>query len=360
MEDKIKIQAKITGIKYKPHLCKKLDTYDYKDLELALNKSSTFFLEISNKNKYAISWWVSAKRTRSYPFARVYNTLDYEGRKVTIIPIFKDEGADGDRDFIQWDTISLMSLLGVYVIISYYSKAVKNSKYENKITKQKFDINHIKKQLSLLSTYKSDPLHWNLEQASNVVELGKKAIEYYQKISDDLGIKMTSSETAKQRFLKIAKNSENFINGSRVLAEKAQLRESITIQPKENLSGKKGVITISNYLGGMYYWTCDEVEIIGSELNLIEGKHSKSNIIPSENDIKDGLLKMILYCNLEDIKADNRSVKTKPKLKLTSSKNFQLKSLTDSQKTFLKNLLLESKTNHIQIQINEKDLDYLI
>jgi hypothetical protein len=28
------------------------------------------------------------------------------------------KGKDGDRDFLQWDTISLMSLLGIYVIIA--------------------------------------------------------------------------------------------------------------------------------------------------------------------------------------------------------------------------------------------------
>ena len=68
-------------------------------------------------NEFAVSWWVSPKRTRSYPYARVYDTLGFSGKKATIIPIIKDEGKDGDRDFLQWDTISLMSLLGVYVIV---------------------------------------------------------------------------------------------------------------------------------------------------------------------------------------------------------------------------------------------------
>ncbi|MGC9043411.1 MAG: hypothetical protein ACP5KG_06100, partial [Myxococcota bacterium] len=75
------------------------------------------------------SWWVSPKRTRSYPDARVYDTLSFEGKKVTIIPIINDEGREGDRDFLQWDTISLMSLLGVYVIIGYYKNAEKSKRY---------------------------------------------------------------------------------------------------------------------------------------------------------------------------------------------------------------------------------------
>ncbi len=74
----------------------------------------------------------------------------------------KDEGKEGDRDFLQWDTISLMSLLGVYTIISYYNCAEKSSRYRNKITNQRFDIEHLKKEISKLLSYQSDALHWNL------------------------------------------------------------------------------------------------------------------------------------------------------------------------------------------------------
>ena len=52
----------------------------------------------------------------------------------------KDEGASGDRDFIQWDTVSLMSLLDVFVIFAYYEKAKKRG---NKITNQQFDNNYV-------------------------------------------------------------------------------------------------------------------------------------------------------------------------------------------------------------------------
>ena len=69
--------------------------------------------------------------------------MKHSGKKITVIPILKDEGFDGDRDFLQWDTISLMSLLGVYVIIAYYDIAEVSPKYENKITKQRFELNYI-------------------------------------------------------------------------------------------------------------------------------------------------------------------------------------------------------------------------
>ena len=48
----------------------------------------------------AVSCWVSAKRTRSKPFSRVLRMLyQKDMKKITIIPVVKDEGKDGDRDY---------------------------------------------------------------------------------------------------------------------------------------------------------------------------------------------------------------------------------------------------------------------
>ncbi len=39
-----------------------------------------------------------------------FTTLSFNRKKATIIPILKDEGAGGERDFLQFDTISLLNL----------------------------------------------------------------------------------------------------------------------------------------------------------------------------------------------------------------------------------------------------------
>ena len=345
------LSAKIKGIKYKPFLCKDLAIFEFSELEKALASSASFILKINKENKVAISWWVSAKRTRSYPYARVYDTLGFSGKKITIIPIVKDEGKEGDRDFLQWDTVSLMSLLGIYVIIAYYNEAEPSKRYKNKITKQRFDTNYLKEQIKNILSYQSDALHWNIAHIDNAGQIGQKALEAYDKISKKLKVEMHSRQSAEKRIDELLKGKEEFMNLSRVLAEKAQRREQLTVQPKENLSGTKAIITIQNYLGGLYYFTADEVEVRGNNVYLIEGKHSKTNSLPSLEDIKDGLLKMILFTNLENVKAYGKNYKPIAVLKLTVENHFNENQLSSSQKEILKLLRVEAKVNNFQIML---------
>lgn len=349
------VSAKITGIKYSPFLCRNLNTFRIGHLEEALSKEGTFILNIDKTRQIALSWWVSAKRTRSYPYARVYDSLSFQGKKATIIPIVKDEGKDGDRDFLQWDTVSLMSLLGVYTIISYYTTAEKSLKYKNKITNQRFDVAYLKDEINSLLSYQSDALHWNLAQIEKAGEICQKALDSYERISKKLDVEMHSKESAQKRADELLKGKENFMMLSRSLAKKAQERESITVQPKEKLSGIKATLTIKNYLGGYYFFTCDEVKIDDGIIYLIEGKHSRQSVIPSLDDIKDGLVKMILFTNLIEVKIGSVDYNSVPLLKLTSDMKFSRDILRKSQVDNLHLLKKEAKENNFQVLINNVD-----
>jgi hypothetical protein len=314
----MEINAKITGISYKPLLCKDLLSYDKNNFESALNREAAFLLNL-NGNSFAVSSWVSPKRTRSYPYARVYNTLGYSGKKVTIIPFVKDEGIDGDRDFLQWDTISLMSLLGVNVIIAYYVQAAKNKRYQNKITNQQFDISFVCNEIERLLSYQSDALHWNIEQIDNISKIAGYAKLNYEQIHRKTGVILHSAEGIEKRIDLITESKNAFMQLSRDLAKTAQIRETKTIQPKEYITnGIKAQINITNYLGGIYYFTSDEVQIQGDMVCIIEGKHTKTGNLPSIDDIKDGLVKMILYSNLKDVTIDGEAYTPIPVLKLTA------------------------------------------
>ena len=315
----MEITGKITGIKYKMLLFENLQTVEFNTFDI--NKVPAFFLLKDDKTSFAVSKWISPKRTRSYPYERVYNTLN-SSKKITVIPIIKDEGFDGDRDFLQWDTVSLMSLFDVFVIFAYYDKATKNPDYENKITNFQFDNQYIISKIKEIEQYHSSALHWNLnELKNNLHHIVDKAKTSYANIAKQTGILLHNQAGIENFKQKIGKEVETFMQFSREKAKNAQSREFLTTQPKENLStSTKAKITITNYLGGQYFFTVDEVLIDKDTVYLIESKHSKQNILPSKGDIKDGLLKMILYSNLCEVEVDGKRMKSKAVLKLTSPK----------------------------------------
>ncbi len=210
-----------------------------------------------------------------------------------------------------------------------------------------------------LLSYQSDPLHWNLSQIENVGTVGEKALATYKTISQKLKVDMHSFTTAHSRIQELLKGKENFMNLSRNLAQKAQARERTTVQPKEQLDGTKATLTIKNYLGGYYYFTCDEAKLLKNSVCLIEGKHSKESVIPSTEDIKDGLIKMILFSNLKEVKIGDREYTPLPILKLTSDIGFSIENLSSSKIDLLKLLLKESLVNKFEVLINGKKLhDY--
>ena len=102
------ITGKITGIKYVPLLGVPLPEYAFAQFDV--DSAQTACVVLDGKYTFALSKWVTPKRTRSYPFERVYNTLEHS-KKITVIPVVKDEGMTGDRDYIQWDTVALTDVL---------------------------------------------------------------------------------------------------------------------------------------------------------------------------------------------------------------------------------------------------------
>lgn len=344
--------AEIKDIKYSPQLCEELTVFNAAQLTGALNKSS-FLFTLNEAKTAAVSVWVSAKRTRSYPFTRVYDTLNYSGKKITIIPIFKDEGFDGDRDFIQWDTISWMSLLDVFVIVAYYDDAEKNPKYENKITNQKYNEDFIFRNIMDCFAYKSNAFHWNIMQIDKIFETGLSAKAAYERLSRELSIKFHSFSAAQDRLDSVYNEKEKFMARSRSASLGAQAREVCTIQPKERVSGTKKGIDVANFQGGLYHLTVDEFELHDDNAYIIESKHSEKSIIPKFADIKDGLFKMILYCNLEHIECDGKKYKPIPILKLTSNSEFQKEKLNSNDREKFSLLKKEAEENGFQLFVNQ-------
>ena len=345
------IVGQIKQIRYTPTLCSELDSYQFGQLRTLLSTKGVFKLDLDGDH-FAISRWVSAKRTRSYPYARVYDTLGFTGKRITVIPIYKDEGFDGDRDFLQYDTISLMSLLGVYVIIAYYDNADKNLDYENKITNQEFDHNFVRDRIMEIASYHSDALHWNMGQLEQAAYIGERAIERYCNISRTSGVAMHSEDGARKKIRELASGLEIFRDASRTRGIKAQFRESKTIQPKEFLEGEKATITITNFYKGFYPFTVDEAFLNGTDLYLIEAKHTAYAKLPSLEDIKDGILKMIIFSNLDTVTVDGFNYTSIPALKLTTASQVSYNDLDSKSKAILGDVRNEANINNFRVIFN--------
>jgi len=207
-------------------------------------------------------------------------------------------------------------------------------------------------------------LHWNLKEIQESLPyLIQKVKDSYNTIGKKLGVEF-HNEQGIDRFAKQFINGVNdFMQISRLKALEAQNREMQTVQPKEVLSTlTKATITIENYLGGKYYFTTDEVRIEKDIIYLIESKHSNNTTLPSIGDIKDGLLKMILYTNLKNVMINDCNYTTIPVLKLTSSKltsdifesDIETNMLLNKrQKEILKKLFKEANENDFKVIIRK-------
>ncbi len=121
--------------------------------------------------------------------------------------------------------------------------------------------------------------------------------------------------------IKFTETPQKFIEFSRLKSRQAQSREFVTDQPKEALTtDTKGKVTITNALLGKYFFTVDETRLEPKAVYLIEAKHSQRTKLPSKNDIKDGLIKMMLYTNLQNVKVGAKPFALKVQIRLTASK----------------------------------------
>lgn len=287
-----------------------------------INRASSYGLINSPTAAIAYSKWVSPKRTRSYPFARIYNTYN-SSKVITIIPVIKDEGKDGDRDIIQYSTISWMNLLNIYIVLAYYQtadKSRKNKQIDNdKLGNQKFDSSFVNFQIEEILAYKQSALHWNKSLfEERFIKTFETALNSYDSISHRTGVKIHSRLGMDKYLQKITNEFEEFKNISLKSSLNASKREAITSHKLEYLvDGLKATFSIENYLGGIYYLTPDEILFENDTYIIQESKNTSKSSLPKLHDIQDGLFKLILFSNLDSLTLNEEPVFFIPKLKLT-------------------------------------------
>jgi hypothetical protein len=322
------IKGFVKDVKYIPCLNpKKFEVYNIAEFDI--NKTHAYGLINlgTSENNLAFSKWVSPKRTRTYPFARIYNTYHLNTKKVTVIPIIKDEGAGTqNNDRINFITFSWMNLLNVYIVLAWYEHAERKPDTTDRITSQILNAESVREKLLEVSRHQASSLHWNTNHFNEDFErIYLNAVESYEKISLQEKVDMHASRDHLQKLEKFKMDNsfclESFKNTTLPASHAAALRESLTVHVLESLDkNAKGIFSISNYLGGEYHLTADEVYWEDNQLVIQESKNSSKKKFPSENDIKDGLFKLILFSNLEQVVVGNRTdVKFIVRLKLTGN-----------------------------------------
>jgi hypothetical protein len=321
MSNPLHFQGFIRGVEYQAQLTEPLQRFVFEAFDV--NTAPSYgLIQFDENAAIAYSKWVSPKRTRSYPFARIYNTYNAP-KLLTIIPVVKDEGQDGDFDKIQYSTISWMNLLNVYIVLGYYEDAAKNNsprqKQRQKLTKQRFQNEFIKAQILEISKYRQSALHWNKNLfEERFIQIFETALTAYQMISAQTSVQVHDYASARRYLDTIVADFEQFKNLSLKSSQQASLREVRTTHLHEYLAGgTKATFHIENYLGGVYYLTADEVICQEGQWMIQESKHSTRKSLPDLSDIQDGLFKLIVYSNLSELKLGSTNVPFSVRLKLT-------------------------------------------
>lgn len=332
----------------------KLKEISLEDISSQKRKFAPNFILTWHNVKAAVSFWVTPKRTRSFPYSRIFNTLNQKGiQKITIFPIVKDEGLGvgkhkGCFDKIQWDTFSLCTYLGVYTIPAYYVKARKNTLSKNRVRCQEFDYTYVTKKIEQVLTTNKSPKEWNDIERNSIGDLENHVIDGYKKIAKETGVGFRTSEHVREALQEL-RDPETFKSTSQKKSKEAQDRENQTTQPKEEVFGlEKGKVTLADSLDGRYSWTVDAYYVENDTVYLMEMKHRKDGI-PTLNDIKDALLKFHLYANLSELHNKNE-IKLKPKPTLVLSSGTE-SSDKISNAIHIKLVLEETKINNIRVLI---------
>lgn len=322
----LRFHGKIKNVQYKAFLTSELTQYEINEFDI--NKAASYGKIAFRDEEIAFSKWVSPKRTRTYPFERIYNTLNARMR-LTVIPVLKDEGLDGDLDRIQYSTISWMNLLNIYIVLAYYDKARKNLRplqlLRNKITHQEFNSEFVNRQIfEIVGDQLQSALHWNLTLIEeHFTEIYRLALDSYENISQETGVRIHDRTSQEQYLAIVMREFHMFKDISLRGSKNAASREALTRHALEYLSdGMKAQFEIENYLGGIYHLTADEVlrDEIGNVYIIQEAKNSSIGFLPGISDIKDGLFKLIIYSNLDKLELDSLQVNFKSRLKLTGRK----------------------------------------
>ncbi len=283
-------------------------------------------LEYADDTSFGYSKWNTPKLSRTYPSARIYKTYHLQSKRVTVIPVIKDEGNDTpNNDRISSMILARMNLMDVYIILAWYEHAEPSPRGGNRTASHLYNNDFILERIREIKRAKKSALHWNTMHFERDFEfVFRQAVASYQNIGRLHGIEMHSAENhlaILEQYLVDGKfNLEAFARYSSARSSAAAKRESMTVHDLEDLSdGDKAYCELVNFQGGVYHLTADEVYWEDGRLVIQESKNTTKGKMPSLGDVQDGLCKNILFYSIDELYIGSDLIEFVTRIKLTGN-----------------------------------------
>ncbi|PJF25536.1 MAG: hypothetical protein CUN53_12300, partial [Phototrophicales bacterium] len=186
----------IKGVRYQPTLIKDLPSYTLADFDINTSASSGI-IAVGEDDTLSYCKWKTPKRTRTYPFARLYNIYHLNTKHIAVIPIIKDEGVQTQNlDRINFITYSWMNLVNVYIILAWYDHASIKTGEPGRVKDQQLEGDFVRARLMELQNYHASALHWNkMHFERDFEQVFHSAVESYRRIESEKGVHFHSIDS---------------------------------------------------------------------------------------------------------------------------------------------------------------------
>jgi hypothetical protein len=286
--------------------------------EFDINRAKAFGIIQTEDTELAYSKWVSPKRTQNHPLARLYNTYATQpgtgiiSKILTIVPVIKDDGRDGEIDKIQYSTLAWLNLLNTYLVLGYYDRAEPQKETDRqKLTHQRLNPEFVRSQIEEIATSQQTALQWNQQLlADRFTEIVRRALDAYWEISDRTGVKIHAYVGMDDYRKALLADFEASRDES---ARKAPIAQAV----KYNGSSTPATFCIQDDRGSIYGIAPEEILLRDGQYILQESRTSARKGLPDLAEIQDGLCKLIVYSNLDSLKIKTEAVEFSTRLKLT-------------------------------------------
>ncbi len=331
MANPLNFRGIIRNVSYDPRLRpRSLQAYALDEFDVNRAKT-TGIVQFDADTSLGYARWTAPKRTRTDALPRTYSVYHLP-RKAVIIPAIKDEGYQTNNDHINFITYAWMNLANIYIILAWYEDAEAHPTKALRITQQTLNNHFVWERLAELRTYQQTALHWNtMHFERDFTTVFKNAAASYEAIGRKTGAQLIPSKLHLAELEKYTANGafnlEQFRAASLPKSYGAAQRELATEHIHEHLlqQGSKAYFSITNWLGGEYHLTADEVFVLeNDEIVIQESKNTSTAKMPTLSGIQDGLFKLILFANMDELYLNNTRVSFRVRLKLTGALQGQL------------------------------------